>query len=91
MRRRDFVVLGGAALVWPPAARAQQKPMQVIGSLFFGDPDTIPSAYFPALRRGLSETGYVEGQNLTIEYRWGRDILIGCRHWAPISSLASLI
>jgi ABC-type uncharacterized transport system substrate-binding protein len=68
MRRRDLIALAAA---WPLAARAQQKAKRVIGSLFFGQPGTIPPAYLPALRQGLRETGYVEGQNLTIEYRWG--------------------
>ena len=69
MKRREFISLLGATVALPRAARAQQPPMPVVGYLQSGAPG--PSAsYLAALRRALSETGYVEGQNLTIEYRW---------------------
>ncbi len=72
MNRRDVVfMLGGAAVGWPPAARAQQKAMPVIGFLGSGWPDDPQIVLeFAAFRQGLRETGYVEGQNLAIEYRW---------------------
>jgi putative ABC transport system substrate-binding protein len=71
MRRRDFLpLLGALAGAWPHPVRGQQKAMPVIGYFhptLLDDPAARPLAAF---RQGLSETGYVEGQNLAIEYRW---------------------
>jgi putative ABC transport system substrate-binding protein len=72
MRRREFsTLLGGAATastVWPSPLSAQ-KATPVIGYLLIGTPD-VTAPYVAATRQGLSETGYVEGQNLTIKYRY---------------------
>jgi putative tryptophan/tyrosine transport system substrate-binding protein len=72
MKRREFIALVGGAAAWPLAVRAQQPAMRVIGFLHSG----LESALAPQvdiIRRTLRETGYVEGQNLKIEFRWGED------------------
>jgi len=71
MRRRDFIkVIAGPAIGWPLAARAQQPAMPVIGFLHLTSRDET-RGYLPDFHRGLADTGYIEGKNVAIEYRWG--------------------
>jgi putative ABC transport system substrate-binding protein len=73
VRRGHFITLiGGAAPGWSLVARAQQPAMPVIGYLNNGSPES-DAPRLTGLRRGLNNTGNVEGRNLTIEYRWGRN------------------
>jgi putative ABC transport system substrate-binding protein len=70
MRRREFLTLvGGVTAAWPLAARAQPAAMPVIGYLHSGSPKAFERGV-AAFRKGLNDTGYVDGQNVTIEYRW---------------------
>jgi putative tryptophan/tyrosine transport system substrate-binding protein len=70
MRRREFItLLGNAAAVWPFAASGQQSTLPVVGYIHTLSPENVPH-FLPAFHQGLKEQGFVEGQNLTVEYRW---------------------
>jgi putative tryptophan/tyrosine transport system substrate-binding protein len=70
MRRREFISLfGGAAVSWPMAVRAQQQAMPLVGFMNILSPETAPQ-FVPAFRQGLKEQGFVESQNVAVEYRW---------------------
>ena len=72
MRRREFITLIGGAVAWPIAARAQQAPMPIIGFLSPTSADTN-AEYLRTFREALKQTGYIEGRNVTIEYRWAEN------------------
>ena len=88
MRRREFIAGLGGAAAWPIVARAQQTDLPVIGFLsgLSADDDDYYKNFIVPFLQGLKETGYVEGQNVAVEYRWVN--MIGCRRSQPISSAA---
>ena len=84
MRRRKFItLLGGAAAAWPLMASAQQASVPVVGFLSSRSPED--SVYvLDAFRQGLRETGFVDGHNVTFEFRWARGQYQQYQRWRPI-------
>ncbi|MEA2891808.1 MAG: hypothetical protein QOI05_2601, partial [Bradyrhizobium sp.] len=82
MRRRDFIALLGTAATWPILARAQQLAMPVIGYISSGSRES-DTFRVNAFRKGLKESGFIEGQNVKIEFRWAEN------HFERLSSLAT--
>src|SRR5262249_60373567 len=73
MRRREFITVLGGAAAWPLAASAQPSAMPLIGFLDIRSPDTMIEDRLRAFRQGLKDTGYVERENVAVEYRWAEN------------------
>jgi len=73
MKRRTFIAGLGSAAAWPLAARAQDKPLPVVGWLSSQSADDDYKNFTVPVLQGLKETGYIEGQNVAVEYRWAEN------------------
>ena len=71
MKRREFIAIIGSAGVWPFIALAQE-PVPVVGFLNNATPEAYATPFVAAFKKGLAQAGYIDGQNVAIEYRWGR-------------------
>ena len=87
--RREFIVTLSGTAAWPLAARAQQVGLPVVGLLHASSPDNV-SHLVAAFHKGLSETGFVEGRNVAIEFRWLMTTPNDTQSWPPILSVAVL-
>ena len=84
MRRREFITLvSGAAASWSFAGFAQQAAMPMVGFVSAASPEPY-TRMLSAFLKGPGETGYVENQNVEIEYRWAQGELLDCPHWSLI-------
>jgi hypothetical protein len=90
MRRREFITLLGSAVTWPLAARTQQVAMPVIGVLTSRGSDDSPQL-MAAVRQGLKDTGFVEGQNIAIEYRFAGNESENSKKWSWLKAWAMQI
>ena len=85
MRRRDFVTLiaGGAAAAWPLGAQAQQGALPLVGVMHAAS--AADNGYIvDAIRQGLNTAGFVDGQNVVVEFHWAEGHYDGCRRWRTI-------
>jgi putative ABC transport system substrate-binding protein len=87
-KRRTFIAGLGSAAAWPVVARAQQPTVPVIGYVGAQSADDDYKDITLPFLQGLKETGYVEGQNVAVEYRYAETNMIACRRLQPISSAA---
>ena len=86
IRRREFITGLGSAVALPAVTRAQQAATPVIGFLSVQSAEVDYKDVTIPFLQGLKETGYIEGQNVAVEYRWAENQPIGCERWQPISS-----
>jgi putative ABC transport system substrate-binding protein len=89
VRRREFITLVGGAATWPLAARAQQPAMPVIGVLYAGSSAGASPTYAAAFRKGIGQAGFIEGQNVALDFRFAENKPDLCRKLPLIWSAAA--